>query len=664
MNWILTILFFIVIFPHYYLLGNTILNFFKYKTNLPKSLIAGYIFNAFIFFVIGVPCQLFHTSWRFFFWVQLFLLVVVDILFIIINRQAIKNFVDQFVLSGFLKRSLKLLKQNWVCMLFIGLFTIFSMANQLPIYQMNYDDFYYIGKIVNLIDAPQLLNEDYFSGSLLPLNEVSLFRLVNTYELYYGFYSTIFHIDVTFFCRATMVLHNYFFFAVVYKELASIVVDRKYSQFVLLPFFIFLIPHGFLQSNFLSDYIHTIRSYDLWQFQTAAFYGGSVVRMLSIPTLFIFSYPMLKKIELGKIVWIAVISFAFLSFSTIFLQVFLLFALAIFLLFFCYQLYFSIKSKNKVQVEIYLGFICAFIVFMLFTKYLDHFSFINTKAFQDSVYYFADFDKNWIRNDLLFMVFPIVFVIGMYVSKEPIHRSIYFLGLFFFLLFRSSQFYELLSLTSINQYFVIYRTLAACQYLVLFLVGLSLIQLSIKWVRSYLVMSLINLVCVFSVVIYFLTHMQVFVFYAYNGSGISTDGWNFSRVFDPNNRMTATIFSRVGDYLNTLPYGNYRFFAPSAFVYDDITTYELGFMMSSNRIQIHERGGFAGMTDDESKLLTAFALDDQNIDFNQAYDLLVKYNVQYVLMMDGANKELLNAHAEEVLTIDNISGRYVLLRMN
>ena len=148
MNWILTILFFIVIFPHYYLLGDTILNFFKYKTNLSKSLIAGYIFNAFIFFVIGVPCQLFHTSWRFFFWVQLFLLVVVDILFIIINRQAIKNFVDQFVLSGFLKRSLKLLKQNWVCMLFIGLFTIFSMANQLPIYQMNYDDFYYIGKIV------------------------------------------------------------------------------------------------------------------------------------------------------------------------------------------------------------------------------------------------------------------------------------------------------------------------------------------------------------------------------------------------------------------------------------------------------------------------------------------------------------------------------------
>ncbi len=461
-----------------------------------------------------------------------------------------------------------------------------------------------------------------------------------------------------------MVLHNYLFFAIIYKELASLFIDRKYSQFILLPFFIFLIPHGFLQSKFLSDYIDTIRSYDLWQFQTAAFYGGSVVRMLSLPTLFIFSYPMLKKIELRKVIWIAIISFAFLSFSTIFLQVFLLFALAIFLLFFCYQLYFSIKSKNKVRVGVYLGFISAFIVFMLFTKYLDHFSFINTKTFQDSVYYFADFDRNWIRNDLLFMVFPTVFVIGMYASKEPIHRSIYFLGLFFFLLFRSSQFYELLSLTSVNQYFVIYRTLAACQYLVLFLIGLSLIQLSIKWVRSYLAMSLLNLICVFSVVIYFLTNMQVFVFYAYNGSGISTDGWNFSRVFDLNNRMTATIFSKVGDYFNTLPYGNYKFFAPSAFVYDDITTYELGFMMSSNRIQIHERGGFEGMTDDESKLLSAFALDDQNIDFNQAYDLLMKYNVQYVLMMDGANKELLDAHAKEVLTIDNISGRYVLLKMN
>lgn len=70
-----------------------------------------------------------------------------------------------------------------------------------------------------------------------------------------------------------MVIHNYILVLLVYYALAEVFAGKEtaLSQYVLLPFVVFIIPFGYLN---VESFIHM---YDGWQFQTAIFYGGSVV---------------------------------------------------------------------------------------------------------------------------------------------------------------------------------------------------------------------------------------------------------------------------------------------------------------------------------------------------------------------------------------------------
>ena len=663
MNWIFTIIFLIVILLHYSLLGEGLLSFFSYESNFNKRIIAGFFFTFFLTFLIGFPCQVFHVSWDLYFILQVIELLLVDLLFFLYLRKKIKNHLSNIYKKDIVKSVLKIVKENWICILFVFLFTCFSMANQLPVYGMNYDDFYYIGKITNLIGADHLLSENYYSGAVEITNGFDIIRTINTYELSYGFLSTIFHIDVTFFCRGTMVIHNYFIFVLVYKELASILVPRKYLQFVLVPFFMFLIPQGYLHNISIMGILCPIRSYDLWQFQTAVFYGGSVVRMLSIPVLFIFAFPMLQKLNIKKIIWLAILSFSFISFSTIFIQNFIVFAWAIFLVYSLVQIYDGWKDKNRIKIIGNL-ILCLFMIgFIGSSKGWDHLSLIDTEGFHYSVAVFADFDNVWVQNDLILKIFPFIFLVGILFSKGILKKSVYLFIAFIYILLKSSFFYEFLTVTSFNQYFVVYRTISSIQYICLLLSAISIILVYLKISKKILFPSVISMICIIAVIVFFRTHSQVFVQYSYNGSGVSKAGWNFKRIFDFNNKMTPEIFYEVGEYFNSLPYGNYRFFAPSVFQFDQVDTLELGFMMSSNRIQIHERGGFEGITKEESEIISNYCLSDEG-EYVAVNDLLKKYETEYLLIGDEMHKEEMISHgAQEILKIDNISGPYYLLKL-
>ena len=61
-----------------------------------------------------------------------------------------------------------------------------------------------------------------------------------------------------------MVIHNYTMFALAIKQLASFVTKRK-AQYALIPFFLFLIGHGYLMEN--NGSFLTIRSFDLCNFK-------------------------------------------------------------------------------------------------------------------------------------------------------------------------------------------------------------------------------------------------------------------------------------------------------------------------------------------------------------------------------------------------------------
>lgn len=663
MNWIFTIIFLTVIFLHYSLLGEGLLSFFSYENNFNKRIIAGFFFTFFLTFLVGFPCQLFQLSWNLYFILQITVLLIVDFFFLFYSWKGIRNHFLNIKRKNILKSSIKVLKENWICFLFVGLFTLFSMANQLPVYGMNYDDFYYIGKITNLVGANHLLTENYYSGAVEISNGFDIIRTINTYELSYGFFSTIFHIDVTFFCRGTMVIHNYFMFVLVYKELASILIPRKYVQFALVPFFIFLIPQGYLHNVSILGVLPPIKSYDLWQFQTAVFYGGSVVRMLSIPVLFIYSFPMLRKLNIKKIIWLAILSFSFISFSTIFIQNFIIFIWAIFLIYALVQIYDGWKESQKIKLIANIGLFLLVIGIMGSSKLWDHFSFINTESFHYSVYVFADFDNEWVQHDLILKVFPFVFLVGILLSKGILKKTVYLFIAFIYIILKSSFFYEFLTVTSFNQYFVVYRTISSIQYICLLLLAITVILFYLKISKKIFFPSVISLMCIVTVVVFFRTHTPIFVQYSYNGSGIAKAGWNFKRVLDFDNKMTPDIFYKVGEYFNSLPYGNYRFFAPSVFKFDQVDTLELGFMMSSNRIQIHERGGFEGITQEESEIISNFCLSDDG-EFEEVNDLLNKYDTEYLLISNEAHKKEMVIHgAQEILKVDNISGTYYLLKL-
>ena len=664
MNWIFTIIFFIISFSHYILNGEIILSFFNYKKSLTLRLISGFFFTFFISFIVGFPCQLFYLSWDIYFILQSIVFLAIDFIFVFILRNSIMNFFKNIHKVN-IKHSLsKILKNNWIGFLFVVLFIIFSVANQLPIYQLNYDDYYYIGKICNLIGTPHLLNENYYTGALLSNLQFDIVRTINTYELTYAYLSTVFHIDVTFFCRMTMNIHNYIFFYLVYKTFANVFINDSFAQYAIVPFFIFLIPQGYLHNFAINGELLPIRSYDLWQFQTAVFYGGSIVRMLSLPTLLYFSIPLIEKIQLKKILWIAILSISFISFSTIFFQMFILFILIIFIVYFIYQIYYGIKNKNKKIIFINISLLILEIIFICTSKYWDHLTFIDNDKYLFCLEQYIPFDYDWVRYDIIIKLFPLIFIFVIILEKNNLKRClIIFVAILYFII-RSSLFYELLTITSQYFWFVSYRTIASMQYIILLFLGILSILIYCKFTVNKFVPNAVTLIIVTIICTFFYTHMNSFTNYVYGGSGISKDGWDFSRILDVNNKMTAGIYSEIGDYFNGLAYDNYYLYVFGPFYYDNIPTYGQGFIMSSNRIQLTAKDSFEQLNPQECKFLNGFIVGE-NEEVGIVNSLVEKNGIDYILLQDEHNAELLiNFGFKLELEINNVSGNFYLLKAN
>ncbi len=663
MNWILTAIFFLFLYFQYSIIGSYLIFLGNFNIeNSKHRYILGFLGTSFIFFVIGFFCQLLKTSWNLYFILQLLVLVIID--FFIIRKKTLK--LDVINGTFFSKAVKRFLKDNWICVLFVALFTIFSISNELPIYQQNYDDFYYIGKMVNLIDTNQLLNENYYNGTLLIDSSVNIIRILNTYELSYSFFASIFHIDLTFFCRVTMTVHTYVLFSIVYKSLAELFIKENYfSQYAIVPFFLFLIPCGYLQEGIPIAALR-IHSYDLWQFQTAAFYGGSVVRMLAIPTLTIFSYPLIEKIEFRKLIIMAIVSVAFISFSTIFIQVFLLFLIVAIVAKLSYNFVVYLKRKDSYKKWGWInGFLSLIIVFMLLlTKHLDHLSVINTSSFQESINGFLGFAEVWYKNDILLIVGPVFMILVLLFSKGVQKKCVALILVMLTLLFFKTYFVELYSLTAFNMFFVINRTISSVQYLVLFAVGVSIIQFYhfIFSSKKVWIPNIVSFASITIIITFFFSHINYFLNFSFLGSGISNAGWNFSRVLDFSTTMTLDIYDRIGAYFNTLTYGNYTLYAPEIFTYNQKTAYSVGLVTASNRIQIHDRDGLPKLNENENDLLNNFCLGKNH----DVYDVvsLIKYkNIQYILVFDEENKNILVEQMGKLVIESDEYNNYYLIEL-
>ena len=650
MYWLLSLVFWFFMFNFYYFLGDVLLDFFGYEKNAGKRLIIGFVFTFVFCFVVVFPCQILHLSWSIYFTAQIILFLIIIFSLIIIRHNLI---VEKYVYlkSNFRTASKLFIKDNWILLSFVILFTAFAISNQLPYYYMNYDDGFYLGKMINSIGTPALENENYFNGSLLQKPSITLDRILNTYEVSYAFFSYIFHIRITFFTRVTMALNNYFIFCVVCKEVSKILINnKKYSQYVLVPFFYFLIPQGYLMYGASS--IH-IRSYDLWQFQTAMFYGGSIVRSLSIPLLMIFSWSLLQVIEWKKIVCVGFIILSLFSFSTVALPIVVLFGF----LFLGIKLIdmFIVEFKYRNSKHLMLLILCTllYIFVLIGTKGLDHFQLGNmTKKFAESTVEVNKWIIAYYSQDVLYLYGFVPCIISLFIWRKNRYQ-VYFplFILFFYLLIRNMFFKELVYYSSMNVFFVILRVYSMMQYTILFMFGICLVQL-IQNIADHcnIVFEIYGIVVMSSVLMIVGFNMNSIKKYDFLGSGMTSKGYDFSRVTDINTSMAPDITIRVGDYFNTLPYGNYRLYVSNGVPYDKINIPDISFNVVSNRIQLHTRNGFGKMSVNSEMLLNKFCVGE-DVSFYRVQSLMKQYNIDDILVTNVKSKQrLLQAGYDMVLS--------------
>ena len=656
MNWIKVFLFLITIFLFYRLLGKTILSLIGvYERKGSEEVIIGFFTFFFLGFLVGVPCQLFHASWNTF--RTTFTIVIMVSMIISIKKskedifQKIKNMkknVNQILINH--------LKNYWFLYLLTIFFCLLSFTNALPYYYMNYDDSYYIGKIVNQVGSIGLLNENYYNANLIVSGyDVGITRIFNTYEIVYGYLAVLFHISIPFFCRVGMVIHNYLIIFLSYILFAELYISKKYAQFSLIPFTILLISSGFLISG--QSLPFNIRMYDGWQFQTAIFYGGSVVRCLMIPVSLIFGSSLMDRIEIKKVILISIIYMALLSFSTIFIQ----YAIVMVLFFGVVKIINIIKeNKSLLKKRIWIIMLFFFVTILILTKKIDTIPAIGTESFFYNMQEYENFFQYYFGSDLFANYAPFILMYFIYTFTEKNQKNINLYLLLIFLFIFSNQFKEFLVLSSFNNFFVCLRFITSIQMIIVIFIGIAFVKIISKMKFKKILLYFISLSTLFGIFGFIYINKDQIATVNFLGSGMSYRGYNLNIIKD-NDEMIPNIMVEVGDYFNDLEYGNYSLLLPKEVPFKDTTIPSKGFIICSNRIEICEYGG-CNVTENELEKINNFYIGE--IDFEEIENIIKNKKINYMMVFNEKDKNTLQNSQYELVLEREKEYKYYLFKMN
>lgn len=642
MNHIMTFIFLCFIFFYYQIVGKSVNGLLKIDNKaLTTNIISGFIIFFFISFILGVPLQYLHVSWNLFFYT---LLIINIIIFILCFKKCYGNFNKFYNKVKSIKfiDIVTFMKDNWLLIVFVLLFSLFSTANNMSLYQFNYDDSYYIGKIINSVGTPSLMNEDFFNGILLPVGTTDLPRICNTYEITYGFLASLFHINITFFCKVGMVIHNYILIVVVMKHLASLFIKNKCkSQYVMLPFFVLLISHGYLMEHGIDlfSFNFKIRSYDLWQFQTAIWYGSSVVRVLAIPILLIYSLPLIKnKIKILNFVFIVIISCVMVSFTTGALPIIVFSAIALLILKFGYNVYISFKNKQYKNLVINLIVAFSIIFIVLISKKLDHTFLLSEVNYNSFLSDLEPFKLHYIGLDFIYSHFLFIMIAILIIYIKSNLKYIILFTAILILLVSEGYAGELLCLTSFKYNFVVLRFYSSIQFLLIFMIGMGVVWFASINTKN-LIINIIAVLFILSSITYIYYNYDDIRYNNFLGSGINETGYDFTNIINKENMM-PDIFNKISDYFNDLPYGNYTLIAPASFKINSYYSLQTGFNMVSNRIQIMNRS--QNNNDNDNYTIINSYLNNET-DLLEAQDALNYFKQTYILTFSNSQKEELES---------------------
>lgn len=643
MNWLLGLLFLICIFSFYYLLGDFVCDFLSlHKINSTLKFIFGYICLSFLGFVVGFPAQLFKISWNIYFFIFSLLLLLILLLLILRTLKKIK---EQKIKLKFKDRIATHLKENWFIYFLAVVFIAFYTTSYLNYSYVCYDDAYYITKIASFVGRAHLFGENYFTGFVHVQAKIT-YRILNSYELTYAYFASLFHISIPFFAKIVMSLNNLLISFFVFKIIADKFVSKKYAQFCLIFIPIFMIPEAIItRGTFLN-----INLYDFWQVANASFYGGNIVRNISLPVYMYEFYLLYKDFNKRVILLLVVTSIGFMSLSTIFVIWFIM-ALITYLLLVAYRYYerkFNFgKNMNIIFcVFVSLLIICGdFLVFKgasRFIKVLDYF--VNRVASNNIVS----------AGNLLFISGFLIVLVFIFQKKEKIFNEetkFYALSLIVpYILIFSGHFNTILFFISGMNDFVVKRYISSIITITFILFGVLVYSLLKRFNRNNYIVIFSIIMCLGVPSFVYLNQTSFYRVAAFRPSGIERPGYKWNLAFQ-NDEMMPEVTTEVGNYFNALSRNSNVLLAPTVFEWNGASVNSSAFLMTSNRVQLVPVTEYMqdqvidkkrGMSPYQFIKLVNFMNNRES--YNNVLSLLKKYKVRYIFV---TNKYVANTLIEK-----------------
>lgn len=269
------------------------------KDMFSKNILVGFVLYTTLQALIGIMVQMFRIDFLIY---KLCMLVMVLVLVSILIYKGKKL----FDFKNFLVKFKEHIKKYKLLYVLAGILFAFSVLNVTYLWLGNHqDDGLYLLKVALAPELGGNYDVNYASGFM---EELALSRAINTFELDYAFWSDLFGIYPSVFCKAVMVFLNYFLVLNGFNYLIAKLQRQEDDKpsYLLCTIMIFSInPETMVNHGIIAQQ-------DAWHFNTAIWYGSAIVRCLG-PILLLM--PLLEgcKITKKKIIFFGLVCVSLMS---------------------------------------------------------------------------------------------------------------------------------------------------------------------------------------------------------------------------------------------------------------------------------------------------------------------------------------------------------------
>ncbi|MDD8048024.1 MAG: DUF6077 domain-containing protein [Thomasclavelia sp.] len=346
MQYLVGVLFIILFISYLYTLGSAIS---IHHESFAHRFIVGYVIYSFFVAIGGIPMRLLNASWMTFVYYMIFLII----LLFIISIRLIKKYKVQLFPEG----PLMILKNHWFVLLVATVCILVSLTGLSYILGSNCgDDGYYLSAIGSF---PYRANPFWTTPSTGLSAQKFIFNsyMLNTFEMEAAFFSSVLKIDPVIYCRLFLAWFNYFLYGISIIAIAEkIFVEKLHNPHMLQYVTFIIVLFGFGESFLVEHNIFNV--YDIWQYQTAMYYGSTLVRTSGV---FMLMLPLFdnERIRFKDFIFYGLISVTLLSKSTVVVPL----SIVVFGYGFCIKLLLQEKRDKIIGGMLLIAFIIVQMVF-------------------------------------------------------------------------------------------------------------------------------------------------------------------------------------------------------------------------------------------------------------------------------------------------------------